>query len=105
MIQEAHNYYPQIPIASEKDRGQLGFGAQRPARAVGAHREQRTQVVNMLMLLVLMLMLLQLWLISLLLQAPVAHGSLGIPAFGASALCFAANLWILKGVHALDRKD
>jgi hypothetical protein len=68
--------------------------------------EQRSQSVLPIMLGVMVVLLLQLWLITIALEsylaANMAHA---LPTFLASLVCFALNLWLLRGLYRLDSKD
>jgi hypothetical protein len=68
--------------------------------------DQRTPILNMLMVFVLVVLLVQLWLISIALEEFLAaRTALAVPTFGASAFCFLLSLRLLKYVNDLDRKE
>ncbi|MDQ2687851.1 MAG: hypothetical protein M3Y28_08300 [Armatimonadota bacterium] len=71
-----------------------------------ARRDQRSQIMSMLMVLVLVILLIQLWLLTIALEEYLAaHLSLALPTFLASCFCFALNLWLLKYVYDVDKKE
>lgn len=97
--------YPQIPIAQDTAKGQFGFGPRRSSVMEESPRlrEQRTQIVGMLLVIVLMVILLQLWLVTIAIDESLAgRAALALPSFCASACCFGVNLWLLKLVFDLD---
>ena len=71
-----------------------------------AKLEQRAQGVMTLMAFILGVLLIQLWLLTIALEEfMAAHTGLALPTFGASGLCFLLNLWLLRTLYALDKKD
>ena len=67
---------------------------------------QKTQLLGMLSIFVLLILLIQLWLVTLALEEYLAaRASLAIPTFLASLFCFGLNLWLLKYVYDIDRKE
>ncbi|HLV78734.1 MAG TPA: DUF6755 family protein [Chthonomonadaceae bacterium] len=71
-----------------------------------AKLEQRTQGVMALMVLILAVLLIQLWLLTIALEEfMAAHTALALPTFGASAFCFLLNLWMLRYLVTLDKKE
>lgn len=71
-----------------------------------AKMEQRVQGVMTLMVMVLLVLLVQLWLLTIALEEfMAAHHALAIPTFLASAFCLFLNLWLLRYLYALDKKE
>lgn len=69
-------------------------------------KSQKTALLGMLLIFVLLILLIQLWLITIALEEYLAvRASLAIPTFLASFCCFGLNLWLLKYVYDLDRKE
>jgi hypothetical protein len=68
--------------------------------------QQRTRVVEMILVVVFLLVFVQLWLLMMALEESMAGGSrLVLPAFGASAFCFGLNLLLLKHLLQEDREE
>ena len=71
-----------------------------------AKLEQRSQSVMTLLILVIAVLLIQLWLLSIALEEFMASESgLAIPTFAASCFCLVVNLFILKYLNDVDRKE
>lgn len=71
-----------------------------------ARLEQRAQNVMTLLVLVITVLLIQLWLLSISLEEYMASQSrLAIPTFAASCVCLLVNLWLLKYLYDIDRKE
>lgn len=71
-----------------------------------ARIEQRSHSVMTLLLLVIAVLLVQLWLLSIALEEFMASKStLAIPTFAASCGCLLVNIWMLKYLNDVDRKD
>jgi hypothetical protein len=67
---------------------------------------QKTQLLGMLLIFVLLILLIQLWLVTIALEEYLAaHATLAIPTFLASLFCFGLNVWLLKYVNDIDRKE
>jgi hypothetical protein len=68
--------------------------------------EQLTQNVMTLLILVMVILLIQLWLLSIALEEYMAaQSALAFPTFAASGVCFLVNLWLLKYLYDMDRKE
>ncbi len=68
--------------------------------------EQRSQNMMTLLVLVMAVLLIQLWLLSIALEEFMASQSgLAIPTFAASCACLVLNLWLLKYLYDIDRKE
>lgn len=71
-----------------------------------AKLEQRTQGIMTLMVLILAVLLIQLWLLTIALEEfMAARHALALPTFGASGFCLLLNLWMLRYLYALDKKE
>ena len=71
-----------------------------------AKLEQRIQGVQTLMVMVMVIFLIQLWLLTIALEEYMAARSgLATPTFLASVFCFLLNLWLLRYLYALDKKE
>jgi hypothetical protein len=71
-----------------------------------AKLEQRAQSVMTLLILVIAVLLIQLWLLSIALEEFMASQSgLAIPTFAASCACLIVNLFLLKYLNDVDRKE
>lgn len=71
-----------------------------------ARRRQKTQLLGMLLIFVLLILLIQLWLITIALEEFLAaRAALAVSTFLASLFCFGLNLWLLKYVYDLDRRE
>lgn len=68
--------------------------------------EQKSQNILVLMIAVMILLLIQLWLVTIALESYLAADmSRAVPTFIASVFCFLLNLWLLKSLYAVDRRD
>lgn len=68
--------------------------------------EQKSQNILVLMIAVMLLLLIQLWLVTIALESYLAADmSRAVPTFIASIFCFLLNLWLLKSLYAVDRRD
>ncbi len=68
--------------------------------------ERRSQALLTLMALVMILLLVQLWLLNIALEDYLAaRTALAIPTFAASGFCFLINLWLLKYLYDIDKKE
>ena len=68
--------------------------------------EQKSQSILTLMIGAMLLLLIQLWLVTIALESYLAADmSHALPTFLASLFCFALNLWLLKSLYAVDRKN
>ena len=71
-----------------------------------AKLEQRTQGVTTLMALILGVLLIQLWLLTIALEDfMAAQTALALPTLGASGFCLLLNLWLLRYLDALDKRE
>lgn len=71
-----------------------------------AKLEQRVQGVMTLMVMVMLILLVQLWLLTIALEEfMAAQHTLALPTFLASVACFLLNLWLLRYLYALDKKE
>lgn len=71
-----------------------------------ARLEQRSQNIMTIMVMVIVVLLIQLWLLSIALEEfMAAQSSLALPTFAASAFCLLLNLFLLKYVYDIDRKE
>ena len=71
-----------------------------------AKLEQHTQNIMTIMLMVMVILLVQLWLLSIALEEYMAaQMSLALPTFLVSIACLLANLWLLKTLYDIDRKE
>jgi hypothetical protein len=71
-----------------------------------AKMEQRTQGVMTLMVMVMLVLLVQLWLVTIALEEYMAaRATLATPTFLASLGCFLLNLWLLRYLYRLDKKE
>jgi hypothetical protein len=71
-----------------------------------ARIEQKSQSVLPLLLGVLLLLLIQLWLVTIALESYLAaNTTLAVPTFAASVFCFLLNLWLLKALYGIDRRE
>ena len=70
-----------------------------------ARLDQKSQSILPLMFGVMLVLLIQLWLVTIALESYLAADtSQAVPTFCASLFCFALNLWLLKGLYAVDHK-
>lgn len=68
--------------------------------------EQRSQAILTLMIFIMVILLIQLWLITIALEEYLAARlTLAIPTFLASGACFLLNLWLLKYLYDIDRRE
>ena len=71
-----------------------------------AKLEQRSQNVMTILVLVIAVLLIQMWLLSIALEEYMASRSaLALPTFLASGFCLLVNLWLLKYLYDIDRKE
>lgn len=71
-----------------------------------AQLEQRTQSVLTLMIMALVILLIQLWLLTISLEEfMAARSTLAIPTFAASGFCLLINLWLLRYLNRVDKKE
>ena len=71
-----------------------------------ARLEQRAQSVMTILVLVIAVLLIQLWLLSIALEEFMASQTgLAVPTFAASCACLIVNLFLLKYLYDIDRKE
>ena len=68
-------------------------------------RDQRTTIVNGMLVFVLIVIVLQLWLLTATMHAFLGgHSSLVWPAAGASVVCLALNAGLLRYLYYIERR-